>query len=156
MNYKKIDKTIELFYGFFPYGSNFSDATYGLFKDNQAEMYETKNFLLEEGILEIWGDAGKLIISKRGKDIWEKFASTEKYLEDNNKKNAEQERFRYLEKQKLIHDSKISKWQAKTFWWVFFIGLIGGICGIISLVMQIQEKTSNPKPTIENVKSQSN
>lgn len=155
MNYEKIDKTVELFYGFLPYGNNFSDATYGLFKDNHTEMYETKNFLLEERILENWGDAGKLIISKKGKDIWEKFASIEKYIKNNNEIIAEQKQIKQIEKQKLIHDSKISKWQAKTFWWLFFIGLIGGICGIISLVMQIQENTNKPKPTIENVKSKS-
>jgi hypothetical protein len=40
MDYNKIDKTIELFYGYLPFGNNFSDATYGLFKDNHHEMYE--------------------------------------------------------------------------------------------------------------------
>jgi len=40
MDYNKIDKTIELFYGYLPFGNNFSDVTYGLFKDNHHEMYE--------------------------------------------------------------------------------------------------------------------
>jgi hypothetical protein len=47
---------------------------------------------------------------------------------------------------KLKWDSKLSKWQAKTFWYVFFLGVIGGICGIISLSIQLgnyKDKTKN-------------
>jgi len=131
MDYNIIDKKIELFYGYLPYGNNFSDSTYGLFKDNHHEMYEIRDFLIEQGILENWGNAGKLIISKKGKDAWTEFASIEKYLENC-------AAVKQIEKQKLIYDSKISKWQAKTFWWVFFIGLVGGICGIISLIMKLK------------------
>lgn len=49
--------------------------------------------------------------------------------------------------QKLIEGEKITtelsllKLQKKTFWIVFYIGLIGGVCGIISLIMQLKEKT---------------
>jgi hypothetical protein len=138
MDYNIIDKKIELFYGYLPYGNNFSDSTYGLFKDNHHEMYEIRDFLIEQGILENWGNAGKLIISKKGKDAWTEFASIEKYLENCAAELAENEKLKQIEKQKLIYDSKISKWQAKTFWWVFFIGLVGGICGIISLIMQLK------------------
>jgi len=34
-------------------------------------------------------------------------------------------------------DVRLAKWQAKTFWWVFALGAIGGICGIISLLWQL-------------------
>lgn len=156
MNYDTINKTIELFYGFLPYGSNFSDATYGLLKDNQEERYEIERFLLEEEILEDWGDSGKLIISKKGKIIWKDFSTIEKFIEHTRTIDSRKEKLKQIEEQKLINDSKISKWQAKTFWWVFVFGLIGGICGIISLTMQIKENINKQKPKTENVKSKSN
>lgn len=44
---------------------------------------------------------------------------------------------------KLKWDSKLSKWQAKTFWYVFVLGIVGGICGILSLTLQISDKKTN-------------
>ncbi len=137
MDYNKIDKIIKQFYGYGSRGNNFSDATYEYFKEDYREMLEIKDFLIKERILEKLGDAGKYNISKKGKNIWTKFGSIEKYLENCAAESAENEKLKQIEKQKLIHDSKISKWQAQTFWWVFFIGLVGGICGIISLIMQL-------------------
>jgi len=34
-------------------------------------------------------------------------------------------------------DLKLANWQVKTFWWLFGLAIFGGICGIISLVMQL-------------------
>ena len=39
--------------------------------------------------------------------------------------------------EKVIWDLKLTKWQAKTFWWFFCIAIIGGLSGIVSLVWQI-------------------
>jgi hypothetical protein len=153
MNYDITNKAIKIFYDCLPHGDNFSDATYGLFKDDNKEMYENRRFLLEEGILEEYGPAGKLTLSKKGKHIWEKFGSIERYFEESEIQNKKQEILKQIERQKLIDDAKLSKWQARTFWWVFLFGLIGGLCGIISLGIQIKEKISKPNPKIENVQS---
>ncbi|MFA4853115.1 MAG: hypothetical protein WC599_11405 [Bacteroidales bacterium] len=45
-----------------------------------------------------------------------------------------------LENQKLKSETKILRWKEKTFWYLFFLALIGGICGIISLILQLVEK----------------
>lgn len=57
--------------------------------------------------------------------------------EEQQKENEHQKELKDLTLKKLHWDSKLSKWQANTFWWVFFLGLIGGISGIISLAMQL-------------------
>lgn len=49
-------------------------------------------------------------------------------------KKEEQER---KETEKREIDLTLAKWQKKTFWWVFSLGGIGGICGIISLSLQL-------------------
>ncbi|MCK4408136.1 MAG: hypothetical protein KAV44_10705 [Bacteroidales bacterium] len=40
-----------------------------------------------------------------------------------------------LEIDTLKANLKLSKNQMKVFWWMFFISLIGGVCGIISLII---------------------
>lgn len=42
-----------------------------------------------------------------------------------------------VENQKLLNEAKLAKWQVKVFWPLFFVAVIGGISGIISLIMQI-------------------
>ena len=37
-------------------------------------------------------------------------------------------------------ESKIAKWQAKTFWYIFGIALIGSVLEIISFFMQLATK----------------
>jgi hypothetical protein len=41
---------------------------------------------------------------------------------------------------KLIYDTKLAKWQAKTFWWFFGIAVIGGGLGLASFIWQILDK----------------
>lgn len=42
-----------------------------------------------------------------------------------------------LELSKLIKENKLIDWQLKSFWYFFILAILGGICGIISLAMQI-------------------
>lgn len=139
MKNENVNKAFEIFYNCLPYGSDFSDATYEIFRTNRSEGIEVKQFLLEHEILRDLREGGKLILSSKGKEIWIKYGCIEKYIEEINALNIKEERLNALKNEKLIYDSKISKWQTKTFWWIFFFGLIGGICGIISLVIQIMK-----------------
>ncbi|BAX81978.1 hypothetical protein [Labilibaculum antarcticum] len=41
--------------------------------------------------------------------------------------------------EKLNNDAKIARWQTKTFWPVFIFGIIGGVFGVISFIMQVSE-----------------
>ena len=53
-----------------------------------------------------------------------------------NKKAAANDK--QLASEKLRHDTKISRWQVKTFWWIFFGGFIGGLMGATSLVLELE------------------
>jgi hypothetical protein len=54
-----------------------------------------------------------------------------KQIQDENLRNKR------IQDEKLRSEAKLAKWQVKTFWWIFLLALIGGICGIVSLVMQL-------------------
>lgn len=58
----------------------------------------------------------------------------------NQSKIKEQERldFEKIELEKLKYDAKLAKWQIRVFWPVFIFGLIGGVSGIISLLLQLR------------------
>ena len=60
-----------------------------------------------------------------------------KHYEQIKAKEAEEDRLKTIEDEKLISEAKLAKWQVKTFWWFFFLALIGGICGIVALIMQL-------------------
>ena len=62
-------------------------------------------------------------------------------LWENNLKDAEKNRARQIkEDEKLDTDLTLAKWQKRIFWPVFIGGVIGGICGVISLIMQLTGK----------------
>lgn len=62
---------------------------------------------------------------------YERLEKQNEIRDQTNKKKEE------LELKKLNWDSKLAKWQVKTFWLFFILAIIGGVCGIISLVLQI-------------------
>jgi len=41
---------------------------------------------------------------------------------------------------KLKWDSKISKWQVKTFWWIFMLALIGGVYSLVDFTKNLIDK----------------
>lgn len=53
------------------------------------------------------------------------------------KRGQEKSRVEKAINEKAITDARLSELQLKTFWWLFGIAIIGGICGIVSLVWQI-------------------
>ena len=54
----------------------------------------------------------------------------------------EKSKIQVIEKNKLIKEAKLADWQVKIFWPLFIIALIGGLCGIISLLLQIINNSS--------------
>jgi hypothetical protein len=54
-----------------------------------------------------------------------------------NEKRIQTNKDEQVARTKLYHDASISKWKHDTFWPVFIGGLIGGVCGIISLVSEL-------------------
>ena len=41
------------------------------------------------------------------------------------------------QEKKLDWELQLTEWQVKTFWWWFWIAFIGGICGVISLAINL-------------------
>lgn len=41
------------------------------------------------------------------------------------------------EREKLMYEMQYAKHQAKTYKWMFWVAIIGGICGVASLIVQI-------------------
>lgn len=137
INYNDVDRVIEWFYNALPHGSNFSDATYDIFKDDFDSMRTVEQLLFNQHFLLAWGESGKVQLSDYGQEMWKRFGSYEKYRKQQKKEKDEKLRNEKIQSDKLLNDAKLSKWQAKTFWPLFVIALVGGICGILSLIFQL-------------------
>jgi len=57
-------------------------------------------------------------------------------LEEAEINHQEKSRIENIKNKKLSSETKLISWQVKTFWWIFIIGFIGGLCGIVSLIIQ--------------------
>ena len=75
--------------------------------------------------------------------------NTHKFKEDGGFKNIIQEELNKRKKEeeietlsvkKLKSDTKLSKWQVKTFWFVFIFGLFGFIFGIYNFIENLNKK----------------
>ena len=56
----------------------------------------------------------------------------------------EEAKDKVVQRRKNKHQATLAKWQVKTFWWLFFIGIIGGGYSIY----QIADKIINPKGVV--------
>jgi len=108
--------------------------------ENYSQFSGSITKLLDKGIISPVDDSllnrdyhklttqGRRVIDLGG---WKKFLEQEKIKES-------EEAFKIQkETEKLNYETKLSKWQVKTFWPLFIIALIGGICGIVSLILQL-------------------
>lgn len=60
-----------------------------------------------------------------------------KFIEQAKIKESEETFKIQKETEKLNYETKLAKWQVKTFWPLFLLALLGGICGIVSLILQL-------------------
>ncbi len=147
-NYNNIDKVIKRYYDYLPYGADFSDTTYDLI-ETPDEIVEIKNILVDYSIIDYWGNYNKFILSKIGESVINKHGGFEKYLLYLDKENKEKEKLYKIENDKLLLDAKLSRWQVKVFWYVFILGLIGGIYTIYSILNSAFGESQEQK--IENI-----
>lgn len=77
-------------------------------------------------------------LTSHGREIKE-IGGWAKYLEQENIKEKEVALIQQTENKKLNYETKLAKWQVKTFWPLFIVAVFGGICGIISLIIQIAD-----------------
>jgi hypothetical protein len=57
--------------------------------------------------------------------------------EDQQKEIKHQIELKDITFKKLKSDTKLVELQLKSFWWLFAVAVVGGICGIISLIISI-------------------
>jgi len=143
-DYEKIDKVITRYFSYLPLGTNFSDSVHD-FKFEYKEQLGILKFLVDESILINWGEHGKHILSPKGEEIIKIHGGIEKYFENKKKENEEIIRIKNIKNEKLINDAKISKWQVKTFWYVFIFGLIGGVYAVYSIINSVLGESEEQK-----------
>eukprot|EP00825_Cyclidium_porcatum_P017763 TRINITY_DN2042_c0_g1_i2.p2 TRINITY_DN2042_c0_g1~~TRINITY_DN2042_c0_g1_i2.p2 ORF type:complete len:111 (-),score=20.08 TRINITY_DN2042_c0_g1_i2:176-508(-) len=99
-NYENIDKVINLFYQRLPNGTNFYDEVYGYNFDDK-EQAEILKFLIDESILEGWGEHGKHILSKTGELIVVDYGGIEDFLAYRQEEIKEKSRLTRIANEKL-------------------------------------------------------
>ena len=111
------------------------------FKISREEAKYLLEKLIDDGIVEeLRTSIGDNILTVKYTHETQKFLDQGGYAsqeEQNRINNIEKIKIKNIEDQKLISEARLVKWQVKTFWWIFLIALFGGICGIISLIMQL-------------------
>jgi len=144
MNNKNIDTVISSFKEALPYGVNYSDLTSDL-KINYVEIQEIKKYLQDNNIISDWGDPTMQILTQKGEEIINIYGGIEKFITHETEENEEKKRILKITNEKLENDAKLSKWQVKTFWWVFGFGLFGGIYAIISIILSCTGESTDKK-----------
>lgn len=79
MKYENVDLIIERYFSYLPHGNSYFDTVPREFEYN--EQYEIKDFLIEENIIEDWGDAGKHKLTRLGKEIVTVHKGIKNYIE---------------------------------------------------------------------------
>ena len=133
MHSDNVDKVIKRFHSYLPLGNNYSDSVND-FKFEYKEQLGILKFLCDKSILVPWGEHGKHILSDIGEDIVDNYGGIDKYLAHEKEEIAEKKRLEKLKNEKLHFDTKLSKWQVKTFWFVFIFGLVGGFYSVYSII----------------------
>ncbi|HRG52309.1 MAG TPA: hypothetical protein PLL00_05705 [Bacteroidia bacterium] len=133
---------------------NFTGATSGMYyraekNISESDWYDMMAFLIREKIIEENVEQSDVYyITNEGR----RFVG-DKYLQlnRNEREKKQLELTKQLERErkeaeKLDTDLTLAKWQKKVFWPVLIGGAVGGVCGIISLWIQL-----NTKPVVKYV-----
>ena len=113
------------------------DDVFRFLKVNTRNQEEIKDYNLIRSIIVEENVANKnsdnlYYITQHGVSVVKDYGGWIKYNE-----HLKQEQNR--KQQKEMYDLRLAKWQANTFWYWFFIAIVGGISGIIALVIELIE-----------------
>lgn len=118
-------------------GNNYlSDLDHSIKSDYKYFVNLLKKFDILEVVDTIGGGFVIYPIPLTSKDFYDEGGFVGIYEKNQNKIKYDSD-LETIRMNKLKWDSKLSKWQSKTFWYVFVLGIIGGICGIVSLGLQL-------------------
>ena len=144
MNYQNVDKVIAAFYRYLPHGNNYHDSD-EVYKLEYREKDEILKFLKDEQILVIWGDSGKLILSKKGIEIVEIYKGIEEFLDSERQSTREAQKLENAKNQITYSTARLSKWKVRTFPFFFIVSLIGGMYSIFSIIMALTKESDDQK-----------
>jgi nitrate reductase NapE component len=115
----------------------FIEFTFPELTSNAIEINTIIAVLRNEDFIEPVGNTGDFFkINPLGKKI----AETVGWISYRNEKELRKENERKvidLRTQKTKTEITILKWQKLTFWPLFIIAIVGGVCGVVSLLMQL-------------------
>ena len=135
------------------YSSEFTKLPYfNKFKDSYLEFERLAMILHKENLAQVHniGSNSKLVLRKN--------QNTENFKKSGGFTNAYKNQLIQIEKEneiqtlsmsKLRFDTKLSKWQLKTFWPVFISGLLGFIFGLYNIITQITDSRKTKELQIE-------
>jgi hypothetical protein len=129
---------------------------------SRSDYVRLSEIMCEKGLLNINNQNSMVAIpNEYGFKIhkeggWLKYVSLNEILKqteiaENHIKRAKER----LERDKLVIDYKLSKWKAKTFWWIFGFALFGGVYSAIDLISNLNKKDFQKEQiTIEQMESE--
>lgn len=102
---------------------------------------EFVDFLDAEGLANPHDPRHRMSITAYGRQIC-KAGGWLAHVDRLNAKRQEDDKHKAIEISKLKDDAILSRWQVRTFWWVFIFGIWGGISGTISLALILKDRYS--------------
>ncbi len=110
----------------------------------KCELKEIHHILdnLEADDLIVRTEGSYFKITSHGRYVIDEHLSLASFQESIKNEEAAKDEVENVKIEKLKYDAKLSKWQVKTFWPVFIFGMIGGVFGIISFVIQVTADNS--------------
>lgn len=135
LNFENVDLSIKSFYDLLPYGDYFSQVVHYESIDYE-EKEVIKKYLIDNDLIKNYTDKndGRYILTSHGENVIKNYGGIEKYNEHLKKQQEEKLRLEKKANDKLHNDAKLSKWQVKTFWPLFGVGLIGFMLSIYNFI----------------------
>lgn len=140
-----LDEILEFFFQKYPNDSAIESSTLRL---NEKEIADIQSLLTSNDFLEFKGRKGYYFhycLTQKGKDLKDQHLTYNDYLKQQKEINAKLSHLNSLYNEKIVNEAKLSKLKVKTFWWIFFFGLFGGIYSCYSIIEKITQEGTESK-----------
>lgn len=115
--------------------------SYGKKKDYECDLVMSEFERL--GLIEVIDHEYYTVkISEKGKEVYVEHGMVDRYIDHIRKEEYQKENYKNLELKSLELDVKLKTWQKKIFWWIFMLGIIGGVTGSVALFLELQDRYS--------------
>lgn len=132
IDFSVVNEAIRRFYDFYPDGGNWGDTMFDFHNKDYIQSQLALQFLMENKILQPWGDADLVILSPIGKQIVEQFdGDVIKYLEYEKERERKAEAEHKLEMD--VHRSTLKSNRIQ--FWATIVNIIVGIVNIVCAIL---------------------